>query len=181
MNPNKQLEKGRHLVRKYRKEFLMIRLQNITVLGAVLTLTLGGVGMSLASSDLRPLPMMISDLERHIAELQINISKIENRIVYLKEVPTTTDPLIQQLRDLDLKGWTLHEEQWKHQLDHLRIAEDLLKEVEKAGQGKLPLLKKWEGHRQQYEEDLKAYRMQRHRIEEQRLQVEGKMIGRYLQ
>lgn len=159
----------------------MTWLPKTTVFALVMTLTFGGVGLSQAASDIRPLSLIISDLERHIAELQLNISKIENRMVHLRDAPTTKDPLIQQLRDLDLKGWTLHEEQWKHQLNHLRLAEDLLKEVQKTGQGKSQLLKKWGEHRPQYEDDLEAYRQQRHAIEEQRLQVEGKMIGRYLQ
>ena len=159
----------------------MTQLPNTTVFALVMTLTLGGVGSSLAASDMRPLPMIISDLERHIVELQLNISKIENRLGHLQDAPTTNDPLIQQLRDLDLKGWTLHEEQWKYQLKHLQFAEELLKDVTKTGQGRSQLLNKWEAHRQQYEADLEAYRHQRHAIEEQRLLVEGKMIGRYFQ
>jgi predicted nucleic acid-binding Zn-ribbon protein len=125
--------------------------------------------------------MIISDLERHITELQSNISKIAYRMVHLEEAPKTNDPLIQQLRDLDFKGWTLHEEQWKLQLTHLRFAEELLREVQKTGQGASHLFKKWGEQRQQYENNLETYRHQRHAIEEQRLQIEGKMIGRYLQ
>jgi len=159
----------------------MIRLPKPTVLAVIMTLTLGGGSMSLASSDIRPLEMIISDLERHIAELQLNISMIENRMLHLRETPKTNDSLIQQLRDLDFKGWTLHEEQWKLQLTHLRFADELLKEVQKTGHGESQLFKKWRGHRQQYENDLEDYRHQRHAIEEQRLQIEGNMIGRYLQ
>ena len=159
----------------------MIRFPKTAVCGIVLTLSVGVSSLSLGASDIRPLPMIIADLERHIAELQLNISKVENRMTHLQGASPSTDPLIQQLQALDIQGWTLHEEQWKYQLQHLRRAEEFLRSVSEEGEGKPALLKRWEKHRQQYEDHLKAYRNQRHRIEEERLRVEGKMIGRYFQ
>ena len=100
-----------------------------TVFAWALTLTTGIIGHSLAAAeDMHPLPSIISDIERHIAELTINTEKISDRIKILHEVPDSKDPLIQEVRNLDIRGWEIHQEQWNLQLDQLRLTEGAVAE-----------------------------------------------------
>ena len=133
-----------------------------------------------ASDSIRPLETILLDLEKHIAELTLNIEKISERIALLRETPPTKDPIIQKLRELDVKGWELHEEQWRLQLAHLKFAEDILKQFHSGSGDKAQLLTKWIDHEREYEGSLAAYRDKRHAIEGERLQKEGQMIERYL-
>ncbi len=105
---------------------------------------------------------------------------VAERIEVLRSIPPIDDPVIQELRKLDLEGWELHEEQWRLQLKHLRFAEDLLKKFHEGSKDKAELLKIWVDHEREYESALAAYRDKRHAIEGARLRKEGKMIERYL-
>lgn len=144
-------------------------------------LIIGGSLPGLAMSEtIRPLNLILQDLDKHIGELTINIEEVTERIEVLRSIPPIDDPLIQELRKLDLEGWELHEEQWRLQLRHLKFTEDLLKKFHKGSGDKAELLNIWIDHEQEYESTLAAYRDKRHAIEGARLQKEGKMIERYL-
>ena len=159
----------------------MVNLPKTKMLVLVGMLVLAGSWSSLAASDsIRPLKTILLDLEKHIAELTLNIEKISERIALLRETPPTEDPIIQGLRQLDVKGWELHEEQWQLQLEHLKFAEEILTKFHAGSGDKAELLTKWIDHEREYESALAAYRDKRHAIEGERLQKEGQMIERYL-
>ncbi|GJL69895.1 MAG: hypothetical protein NPIRA06_25300 [Nitrospirales bacterium] len=155
------------------------RITNIFAL--VLTLTMGIIGSSLAANEeMHPLPSIISDIERQIAELTINIEKISDRIKFLHEIPDSKDPLIQEVRNLDLRGWELHQEQWKVQRDGLRFTEELLRKVQDHPEEKPEALQAWLGRLKEFKETMNDYRQQRAGIEVLRIESEVKLIEQYL-
>ena len=157
----------------------MLRLTNVFVL--LLTLTMGIIGTSLAANEeIHPLPSILSDIERHIAELTINIEKISDRMRFLREVPDSKDPLIQEIRNLDLRGWELHQEQWKLQLEGLRFTEGLLRKVQDHPEEKPEALQAWLGRLKDFKETMNDYRQQRTGIEVLRIETEAKLIEQYL-
>lgn len=105
--------------------------KRLNVLLVVSTVILTGMGTESAlAEEIRPLQSILSDVERRIGELTINLDDIRKRIEFLEKLPVTHDPVIQELRALDLQGWTLHLEQWNLQLEHLRFAETMLRQVQ---------------------------------------------------
>ena len=147
----------------------------------VLTLTMGIMGNSMAANEeMHPLPFIITDIERHIAELTINIEKVSDRMKFLREVPDSNDPLIQEVRNLDLRGWELHQEQWKLQLDGLRFTEGLLRKVQDHPEKKPEALQAWLSRLQEFKEAMNDYRQQRAGIEVLRIETESKLIEQYL-
>lgn len=157
----------------------MLRMTNVFVL--LLTLTMGIIGTSLAANEeIHPLPSILSDIERHIAELTINIEKISDRMRFLREVPDSKDPLIQEIRNLDLRGWELHQEQWKLQLEGLRFTEGLLRKVQDHPEEKPEALQAWLGRLKDFKETMNDYRQQRTGIEVLRIETEAKLIEQYL-
>ena len=146
-----------------------------------LTLTMGMIGTSWAASDsMHPLPSILTDIERHIAELTINIEKISDRIKFLREAPDSNDPLIQEIRNLDLRGWELHQKQWNLQLDQLRLTEELLRRVHAHPEEKSDALQTWLGKIKAFKEAMNEYRQQRAGVEVLRIETEVKLIEQYL-
>jgi hypothetical protein len=155
------------------------RMTNVFAL--VLTLTMGITGTSLAAAEeMHPLPSIITDIEHHIAELTINIEKISDRMKFLREAPDSKDPLIQEVRNLDLRGWELHQEQWKLQLDQLRLTEELLRKVHAHPEDKSGALQAWLSQIEKFKEAMNDYRQQRAGIEVLRIETEVKLIEQYL-
>lgn len=155
--------------------------KRLKVLLVILTVILTGMGTGLAlSEEIRPLQSILSDVERHIGELTINLDDVKKRIAFLHNLPATNDPVILELRALDLQGWTLHLEQWKLQLEHLRFAETMLRQVKGLPGEQHELKAAWRTHESQYRTSLEGYRRQRDTIEERRLITEGHMLERYL-
>jgi chromosome segregation ATPase len=151
------------------------------IVAFVLTLTMGLMGASLAAAEeIHPLPSIITDIEHHIAELTINIEKISDRMKSLREAPASKDPLIQEVRNLDLKGWELHQEQWKLQLDQLRMTEELLRKVHDYPEEKSGALQTWVKQINEFKKAMSEYRQQRAGIEELRIETEAKLIEQYL-
>ena len=151
------------------------------IFAMVLTLTMGIMGNSMAANEeMHPLPFIITDIERHIAELTINIEKVSDRMKFLREVPDSNDPLIQEVRNLDLRGWELHQEQWKLQLDGLRFTEGLLRKVQDHPEEKPEALQAWRSRLQEFKEAMNDYRQQRAGIEVLRIETESKLIEQYL-
>ena len=130
--------------------------------------------------DIRPLPSVLQDIEKHIAELTSNLEPIKKRVEFLHSLPPTHNPVIQELRDLDLKGWELHLEQWRLQLDHLRFTKSLLEKARSGGNEDQSLKTEWRVHESGYRDNLETYRQKRNAIEEARLVTEGRMFERYL-
>jgi len=146
-----------------------------------LILTMGITGTSLATSEeIHPLPSIITDIEHHIAELTINIEKISDRMKLLREVPASKDPLIQEVKNLDFRGWELHQEQWKLQLDGLRFTEGLLRKVHNHPEEKPEALQAWLARLKEFKAAMNQYRQQRAGIEVLRIETEAKLIEQYL-
>ncbi len=141
----------------------------------------GMVTGSALAEEIRPLQSILGDVERHIGELTINLDGIKKRIDFLHKLPATNDPVIQDLRTLDLQGWSLHLDQWKLQLEHLRYVEAMLRQVQGIPGDHHELKAAWRLHENQYLSSLESYRRQRDTIEERRLIAEGHMFERYLQ
>lgn len=155
--------------------------KRLKVLLVVLTVILTGMANGLAlAEEMRPLKTIISDVGKHIGELTINLAGIQKRIDFLHNLPSTNDPVIQELRKLDLQGWTVHLEQWNLQLEHLRFAEAMLQKVQTRPGKHHELKAVWRTHEDQYRASLEGYRRQRDSIEEHRLITEGHMFERYL-
>lgn len=157
----------------------VVKMSNVFLIVLMLTLMGGIEAKWVAAEEIRPLNLILEDLETHIGELTINIEKIKKRIDFLKSIPSSNDSLIQELRELDLKGWKLHLEQWNVQLKHLQFAEDILEHLQSSPGKRTELKSQWLPHERQYRENLEDYRRQRDQIEEQRLITEGKMFERY--
>jgi len=146
-----------------------------------LILTMGITGTSLATAEeIHPLSSIITDIEHHIAELTINIEKISDRMKLLREVPASKDPLIQEVKNLDLRGWELHQEQWQLQLDGLRFTEGLLRKVHEHPEEKPEALQAWLGRLKEFKAAMNQYRQQRAGIEVLRIETEAKLIEQYL-
>lgn len=147
----------------------------------VLTFTMILTGTSLSTAgEMHPLPSIITDIEHHIAELTVNIEKISDRMKFLREAPASNDPLIQEVKNLDLRGWELHQEQWKMQLDQLRSTEKLLRRVHAHPEEKSQALQAWLSQIKPFKEAMQEYREQRAGVEVLRIETEVKLIEQYL-
>jgi hypothetical protein len=151
------------------------------VFALVLSLTIGNIGSALsASEDTHPLPSILNDIEHHIAELTMNIENISERMKFLQNAPISKDPLIQEVLNLDLRGWELHKEQWNLQLDNLRFTEGLLRKVQDNPQEKSEALKAWQNHIEKFKESMEGYRKQRAGVEVLRIETASRLIEQYL-
>lgn len=119
-------------------------------------------------------------LDRHLSQLNRNIEGLTDRMADLQHMPDTPDPTIRELRALDLAGWQLHQQQWLLQREHLRYARAQLQRATEHPSEKPAILDAWTKHEQEFEAALDDFRQQRHALEKQRLQVEARLIDRYL-
>ena len=151
------------------------------VFALVLSLTVGNLGTSWAASEeIHSLPSILTDIQHHIAELTMNIEKISDHMKFLQKAPTSKDPLVQEVLNLDLRGWELHKEQWNFQLDNLRFTEELLQKVQDHPDKKSEALKAWKSHIEKFKEAMEGYRQQRAGIEVLRIETAAQLIEQYL-
>ena len=127
-----------------------------------------------------PTSTLLSMLDQGIGQLDSNISNVKNRISDLQRLPETDDQTLRDLRAMDLAGWTLHQQQWALQRDHLIFAKQHIKNAQASPEDRPRLLKEWTIHEQQYESTLDDLRKQRHDLERKRFQVEAQLIERHL-
>jgi hypothetical protein len=119
-------------------------------------------------------------LDKGLTQITASIHALSQRITALQQVSDTTDPILRELRALDLSGWQLHQQQWLLQRDHLQFAKTQLRQADEHPQGKPRLLTQWSEHELQYERALEELRQQRHALERERFQVEARLIERSL-
>ncbi|MEW6544312.1 MAG: hypothetical protein AB1411_11950 [Nitrospirota bacterium] len=154
----------------------------IAMLGATLILAAGGcvgpVGMQ--RDEIHPSHVVVSMLDQHLNQLNANISGLEKRIAELQRMPDTPDPTVREIRALDLAGWQLHQQQWALQRDHFRLAQDQLHRAQGEPGQKPQLLAQWLAHEKEYEAALEDFRRRRYELERKRLQVEARVVERYL-
>jgi hypothetical protein len=164
-----------------RKEYVMSTSHLTKTFALVLSLTVGIIGMTWAASDdTHPLPDILTDIERHIGELTINIEKISDRIEFLRKAPTSKDPLIEELRNLDIRGWETHQEQWKRQLEGLRFTEGLLRKVLDHPEEKSAAFTAWQNHIKEFKAAMHEFRQQRAGVEVLRIETATQLIEQYL-
>ena len=151
------------------------------IFALALTLALGIPGGAFAASDSSyPLASILTDIEGHIAELTLNIDQVSDRIKFLRGAPPSKDPLIQEILDLDIRGWELHKEQWNYQLENLRFTEEILRKVQEHPEGKPEALKAWHTRLRKFHEAMEQYRQQRAGVEVLRLETAAQLIEQYL-
>lgn len=151
--------------------------------GLVTVLLLAGWGCATIGAPPEPVhqtDVVMTMLERHLGQLDANIDRLEQQVAALQRVPDTEDPVLREIRALDLKGWHLHQAQWKVQREHFRFALEEIREVKARPDRKAQLLDQWTRHEQDYERALDELRQQRHQLEQRRHQAEAQIVERYL-
>lgn len=139
-----------------------------------------GESMEIASSAY-PIDRVIQMLDTHLRQLEGNLEMINQRIQKLREFPATDDPIIRELRALDLEAWELHREQWRLQQEYLAFAHQQLQRVKDDPGLKSDIVNEWKARQEAYTTALNDYRQKRHDLETRRIQVEARLIERYLQ
>jgi hypothetical protein len=124
---------------------------------------------------------LVSLLRKGIAQLNINIDALSNRMSDVRKASARTDPALQELQALDLSGWQLHQQQWVLQRNHLVLARDLLQQASKNESEKRQLQATWRKHRQEYVQAIEELRQQRQNLESQHVEVEARLIELRLQ
>ena len=116
-------------------------------------------------------------VEKGIAQLNANIEQLSKRVAKLKDTPGSADPAIRKLRALDLSGWELHQRQWLLQRNRLEFARTQLARAKEHPHERSRLAEEWTALQQQYETSFDDARQQRHILEQERLEAEGRFIG----
>lgn len=119
-------------------------------------------------------------LDRGLTQITVSINALAQRITALQQTSDIMDPILRELRALDLSGWQLHQQQWLLQRDHLQFAKTHLLQAGERPQEKPRLLTQWNEHELQYERTLEELRQQRQALERERFQVEARLIERSL-
>ncbi len=119
-------------------------------------------------------------LNKGIVQLGASIDRAATRREALNQFPDTQDPVLQQLRALDMVSLDLHQQQWVLQRNHLYLAKAQLLASRRNPSGKARLLQEWITHEQQYRQDMDEFRQKRLDLEHTRLTIEGQLIERSL-
>lgn len=126
-----------------------------------------------------PVDPIIDMLHRGIFDLEENVDELNERIAELQQLPPVSDPMIQELRALDLSGWRLHQQQWLVQRERLLFTVHQI-ELSHAHPSQRPdLWAEWTARQQQFQATFEDLRAQRHALERKRLAVEGQLVERY--
>ncbi len=154
----------------------------LAVVGAVIVLVVQGcasVPGAGPAQPAHPADPMLGMLHAHLSQLESNLAGLSKRIATLKEVADHEDPIIREIRALDIAGWEMHQQQWLLQRDHLRYAEQQLQRVKEHPEQKAQVLEDWTKHEREFETALENFRAQRHELERKRLQAEARLIERH--
>lgn len=152
------------------------------MLGAILAMGIAGcAGTSTPNREpIAPGDPVLGFLSKGITQLNVNINTSSKRMNDVQQMPPEKDPVLQELRAIDLSGWQLHQQQWVVHRDHLLLARDTLHRVQKSPGEKGELLDQWRQHWHQYVESLEKLRQQRQSLESTRLEVETRLIEQRL-
>jgi len=151
------------------------------VSGSVLILMVSCVGHERTThQDVPELDVILETLDNRIVQLNTNIERLGKQMIALKQIPDTPDPALRELRELDLAGWQLHQQQWVLQREHLLFTRDHLTRVLESPEKKPQLLAQWTTQLQQYHAALAGLRQHRHGLEERYFQIEAKVVEQYL-
>jgi hypothetical protein len=133
-----------------------------------------------ADDAAHPSDVVVGMLNLHLAQLNTSLEGYDRQIAQLQRMPDTLDPILRELRALDLAGWQLHQQQFTFQRDHLRFALEQLQRA-KTDPGEKPrILERWVKQEQTYEAAVNDFRQQRYALERKRLELEGELVRRHL-
>lgn len=127
-----------------------------------------------------PADPMLDMLNAHLNQLDASLAGLSKRLASMKEQPEHEDPIIREIRALDLAGWEMHRQQWLLQRDHLRFAERQLQLVKEHPEQKAQLHDEWVRKEREFEAALESFRKQRHELEQKRLQAEAQLVEQHL-
>lgn len=162
-----------------------MKLQGMLIIGLAL-LTAGGCNGTVGADQVaaarqghpRPDPVLTM-LHRGVIELTESIDELKRDIADLQQLPTVSDPRVQQLHGLDLAAWQLHLQQWVVQRDRLRSAIDFIQQAQAAPHDKAALGDQWSARQAEFMNTIEELRNQRRSLEQQRADVELQVLGRY--
>ena len=130
--------------------------------------------------SVRPRPdPVLNMLHRGVIELNESIDELKRDITDLQQMPTASDPRVQQLHGLDLAAWQLHLQQWVVQRDRLLSALSFIQQAQAAPQDKAAIGDRWSERQVEFMKTIEELRTQRRTIEQQRADVESQVLGRY--
>lgn len=129
----------------------------------------------------RAVDPMMDMLHRGILDLDENVRELNGRIAELQQMPPVQDPLVHELRALDLSGWQLHQQQWVMQRERLLFALHQIQRARTHPTERSDLWAQWTTRQEQFVTALEDLRAQRHTLEKKRLTVESQLLERYFQ
>jgi hypothetical protein len=119
-------------------------------------------------------------VSKRITQLTVNLNGLSKRMNDAPPMPAESDTMLQELRELDLLGWQLHQKQWGLQRDYLVFARDQIQKAQKNSGDKPQLLHTWRERQQEYQAALEAIYQQRQQLEQKHLEAESQLIERGL-
>ena len=122
---------------------------------------------------------VVDMLHRGILDLEENVEELNGQIAELQQLPPVPDPMVQELRTLDLAGWQLHQQQWLLQRERLFLAVHQIQQAQAHPPQRPDLWAQWNARHQQFLTALENLRAQRHALERKRLAVESQLLERY--
>lgn len=158
-------------------------MQNRFILRCIVALVMG-TGCAGPTTDMRdtipPGDPTIGLLGKRITQLTVNLNGLSKRMSEAPSMPAESDTMLQELRELDLLGWQLHQKQWGLQRDYLVFARDQIEKAQKNSGDKPQLLNTWRQRQQEYQAALEAIYQQRQQLEQNHLEAESQLIERRL-
>jgi prefoldin subunit 5 len=152
-----------------------------TIVGTLLILAVGCAAPAhTVREESSELDVFLETLENRIGQLTTNIERLGKQMTMLQQAPDTLEPLLRELRALDLAGWHLHQQQWMLQRAHLLVAKQQLRRARETPQAKPQLLAQWTQEVQQYQTALEELHQQRHGLEHKYFEREAQVVDQYL-
>jgi flagellar biosynthesis/type III secretory pathway chaperone len=150
------------------------------MIGLTLLIVAGcNAGTTVKERHVRPSDPVVNMLHQGLIELNGNIDELTRHIAHLREMPTVSDPRVQELQGLDLAGWQLHLQQWVVQRDHLAASLDSIQQVQAAPQDKAALGSQWSERQAQFVQTMDELTAHRKKLEQKRIEVESQVLGQY--
>src|SRR5262249_40262125 len=122
---------------------------------------------------------VVDMLHQGVIELNGNIEELTRHISHLQQMPTASDPRVQELQGLDLAGWQLHLQQWVVQRDHLSSSLNLIQRVQATPREKCSIGSQWSESQTQFVKTMEELTAHRQKLEQKRRAVESQVLGQY--
>jgi hypothetical protein len=158
---------------------MMMKAHRRLICTVSLCIFVGCAGPSLERGTVQPPDPVVTMLHEGILELNGSIDELRGHIADLEQMPTASDPSIQELHGLDLAGWKLHLQQWMLQRDHLLYTVNQIQRVRAEAGEKPRVAGEWNDRQQEYLKTLEDLSRNRQKLERKRVEVESQVVGRY--